>query len=320
MNLVDKLTDEACQKIYQKPYALLGYSEKVFVNAYIRDLITPDWKPYIYHGKETAYLISNVGQVFNIKQNKKVDVTEDSNGTYVTRLKIEGKWHTFPVHRLVATLFVDNLDNVTEVIHIKDINWLNWYKNLKWISREEMVINGIGNIGKNVSNKYTEEDVNNVVTLFKKGNTIKEIAKKLNVSESFIIGVIYRGEWKSVTSKLKMPNVQTSITNDQVHDICKRLQDGETVNTIADSLEISPNIVYGIKYGKSHRFISNQYNIPGLEKDTNASEKKSDIILSLFNQGITDTDIILEKTGMENNRGNRKYISKLRQKFRKSNK
>jgi hypothetical protein len=41
MSLRDKLTDDACNKIYGKSYDELQYSEKVFVNSYVRDLVHP---------------------------------------------------------------------------------------------------------------------------------------------------------------------------------------------------------------------------------------------------------------------------------------
>lgn len=320
MNLHDKLIDDVAQKMYGRTYDALEYADKVFINAYIRDVIKPEWKPFTYDGKPTNYVVSNAGQVMNVVQNQKADIKENSNGVYVASLKIDGKWHQFPVHRMVATLFVDNPDNRPEVVHIKDFNWLNWYKNLKWMTREEMVINGIGNVGNRSSAKYNEDDVRKVVELAKTGLKVKQIAEEAKVSESFVIGILYRGEWKSITHNLGLPDIQKTTDSKVIHEICRQLEAGAQPGIIATELGVNQGVVYSIKTGKAHRFISNQYNIPGLEKDDSVSEKKIDKIFSLFDQGIDDTDTILEKMGLENTRGNRKYISKVRQKFRKLNK
>ena len=320
MNISDKLTEDVCQKMFGTSYDLLSYADKVFVNAYVRDIVNPVWKPFIYDGKETNYIVSNVGQIHNEKQNKKVEVKETANGVYVANIKIEGKWHQFPVHRMVARLFVDNPNNAPEAVHIRNFKWLNWYKNLKWMTREEMVINGIGNVGSRTSSKYTEEDVVQVVELAKKGKKVKEIVDTLKVSESFVIGILYRGEWKSVTSKMKLPEIQKTVDNKQAHEICRQLEAGVAPRIIATELGINTGVIYAIKSGKAHRFISNQYNIPGLDKDDSVSEKKVDQLFALFDQGIDDTDEILKQMNLENTRGNRKYISKIRQKFRKLNK
>lgn len=319
MSLRDKLTDDACNKIYGKSYDELQYSEKVFVNSYVRDLVHPIWKPFEYNGVKTDYIVSNVGQVMNARLNTKVDTKPNQAGIIIASIKIDDTWHQFPVHRLVAALFVDNPDGYNEVVHIIDHPWLNWYKNLKWMTREQMVEQGIGNIGRN-SSKYTEEDVVKVVELAKQGKKTKEIATELNVSESFIIGILYRGEWKSVTSKMDLPKIQKSTSSNTIHEICKQLQAGIEPGIIATEVGVSTGVIYGIKSGKIHRYISNQYDIPGLSKDYSVSAKKSDRVFELLEQGVTDTNDILNALSIEDNKPNRKYISKLRQKFKKQSK
>lgn len=319
MNLADKLTNDTCERLFGKPYELLEYSDKVFVNAYIRDFLKPEWKPFEFQGQETNYQISNVGQVMNWKQNKKVDVKETPDGCYVASLKINGKWHQLPVHRMVAAAFIDNPHAYQEVVHIKEANWLNWYKNLKWTTRAQMVVEGKGNVGVHNS-IHTEEEVINVVKLAKAGKKIKDIVTELGVSESFVIGILYRGEWKAITTKIGLPDVQRSITDSTTHEICRQLQAGVLPAIIATEMNVKPSLVYSIRSGKCHREISNQYDIPGLEKDDSASNKKCKKIFSLFEQGIMDTSEIISKLELENTKGVRKYISKLRQKFKNSDK
>ena len=317
----EKIQNQTSERLYGKPYDVLDIAERRFVNAYMKDFAKPEWKRYSWEGKETNYEVSNIGQVHNWKQNSKVDIRENRAGILTANIKIDGQYHQIPVHRMVAQLFVPNPDNKPEVFHKNGQRWLNWYKNLEWTTREEMAINGIGNIGiRGTSTKHTEEDVINVVKLAKEGMKIKDIVAQLGVTESFVIGILYRGEWKSVTHGLDLPEVQKATESEKIHEACKLLEQGMAPGIIATEVGISAGIVYAIRAGKAHRYISNQYNIPGLERDESITEKRSYQIQQLFAEGIMDSTDIINKLGMEDTRGTRKYISRLRQKFKKENK
>lgn len=79
------------------------------------------------------YKINNVGEIFNIKTNKKLK-QYCKNNYYNVYLYKNGKRYFKLVHRLVAESFIPNKDNYPQINH-KDENGLNnRVDNLEWCS------------------------------------------------------------------------------------------------------------------------------------------------------------------------------------------
>lgn len=94
------------------------------------------FKPLIINEKNTQYLISDIGEIKNIKTNKILKGTV-RNGYLMVKLTIEGNKKDYLVHRLVAETFLKNSFNLPQVNH-KDKNKLNNnINNLEWVSIQE---------------------------------------------------------------------------------------------------------------------------------------------------------------------------------------
>lgn len=82
----------------------------------------------------TFYYIFNDGTVRStrnvLSDHKTWKVITSYNGKGYRRIRIDGK--TFKVHRLVATAFVPNPDNLPYVLHVDGDRENNHYTNLKW--------------------------------------------------------------------------------------------------------------------------------------------------------------------------------------------
>ena len=81
------------------------------------------------------YLINEDGQIVNTRTNKYISGDINNLGYHRVILYDKGNKQRFFVHRLVATLFLPNPKNLSEVNHIdgnKDNNNVN---NLEWSSR-----------------------------------------------------------------------------------------------------------------------------------------------------------------------------------------
>lgn len=98
------------------------------------------WRPIIIYKNNklydfsTRYAISNYGEVKNINTGKILKLKLDKRGYYVVKLRFKGKrkLHNFSVHRLVATAFIPNFDNLPMINHIDGNRTNNCVDNLEW--------------------------------------------------------------------------------------------------------------------------------------------------------------------------------------------
>ena len=75
-------------------------------------------------------MISNYGRIKNIKLDKLKKITLNDDGYVIVKLcKKE-----LLIHRLVCSIFNNNLDNNPVVNHIDENKQNNYYKNLEWVT------------------------------------------------------------------------------------------------------------------------------------------------------------------------------------------
>lgn len=150
------------------------------------------WKPIINF--ENLYLVSNYGRIKNIKRNELIKLY--IRGGYLScKLSKNNIKTNFLVHRLVALMFIKNINNVTQVNH-KDGDKLNNYvENLEWCTPKENIrhswVNGLSK--SNYKDNITQRKLNiNDVQFIRNNKKIKrkELANKFNVSITTINSVI----------------------------------------------------------------------------------------------------------------------------------
>ena len=89
---------------------------------------------YDYTG---LYQVSNLGQVRSLNyrghgSTKIMKPSKNSDGYEVVQLYKNKKYTQFQVHRLVATMFIDNPNNLPVVNHLDEVKTNNCVDNLEW--------------------------------------------------------------------------------------------------------------------------------------------------------------------------------------------
>lgn len=155
------------------------------------------WKDI--NGYEGLYQVSNLGNVKSLKYGKERILKPDVSkfGYLFVDLCKNNICKSFRVHRLVAIVFIPNLENKEQVNHINGIKTDNMVQNLEWVTAKENIQHAYDNGlkyaqkgEKHINSKLTNEQV---LSIKKDNRTQKEIAKDYNVSFQQI-SRIKRGE------------------------------------------------------------------------------------------------------------------------------
>ena len=134
------------------------------------------------------YKITKDGQIISLKNNKEYVIKGyiDKYGYKRVLLHVDGKRVKYFVHRLVASEYIPNPNNLSQVNH-KDGNKLNnCVDNLEWVTPKENIHHAIRKgLRTKGNNKLTKEQVKEIRKLFD-FKSMKEISDMYNVSLSCI--------------------------------------------------------------------------------------------------------------------------------------
>lgn len=178
-----------------------------------------EWKPI--KGYEGIYEVSNMGRVKSLHRSQGRILKQDTkdNGYIQVSLNKDGVQSKKHVHRLVATAFIPNPHNKSEVNHIDGNKENNNADNLEWCTREY-------NMRHAYRNGLTNADIHKKsVILYKKYGEYKsvtEAARALNVSEFALSHAIHRnGSIHGFTVVIKKDSrirhsIPTNIYNDKL--------------------------------------------------------------------------------------------------------
>lgn len=151
-----------------------------------------------------GYQVSNTGLVRSLKHKQPIIMkqTETPKGYMRINLNKHGNNILF-VHRLVASAFIPNPDNLETVNHIDGNKKNNCVWNLEWLSvgdnirhyknnnKLKISLSVRQNHDKMIKAKGTKEVKN--ITTGEVFSSVKEAAKKYKINEHIIVVAIYRG-------------------------------------------------------------------------------------------------------------------------------
>ena len=152
------------------------------------------------------YKIGNFGTIYGVRGRPLKQRLNNDGYLMVTLGREKGKRTSFPVHRLVAILFVPNPNHYPEVNH-KDYNRSNpRYDNLEWTthknninySSDEGRYKGNSEGSKNGRSTFVEKDVIEIRRLYNEGYKVFELAKMFNSKWSTIDNIVKRNIWKHI--------------------------------------------------------------------------------------------------------------------------
>ena len=234
-----------------------------------------------YNGKNTQYTVSKDGIIYDTNGNiVKPHPAFSKDGGYdcvALRDKSAGLNKTMLVHRVVAKTFIPNPDDLPEVNHINLNKRDNRLCNLEWVSRSENSLhklrNGIGPFllgEKNVTSKYTDDQIEEVCKMLESGSDNVVISKKTGVSTAMVsmikIGKVRQHQsskyhWKKhKKSEMYGDNHHSLVINSDIaRQICELLAAGERAKVIAKRFGIKKYVVDNIKYRTSWTYISKDY-------------------------------------------------------------
>lgn len=156
-------------------------------------------------GYEEYYQISNHGRIKSLNriscQNHIIEekirkATLDQDGYYKIILTVNGNVRSFFVHRIVATVFIPNVDNLPQINHKNCIKIDNRVENLEWTTSSENILHafhmGVKNQKgeKNNSSKFRDVDIMGMKEMYNKNKNKEEIIKKFNISKSYLTRIL----------------------------------------------------------------------------------------------------------------------------------
>lgn len=95
---------------------------------------------------ETRYLINREGKIWSLLKNKIIKVQTNIYQQII--LRKDNKYHYKTIHRLLGIQYIPNPNNLPEIDHIDRNPLNNILENLRWVSRQENMINIENYIGK----------------------------------------------------------------------------------------------------------------------------------------------------------------------------
>lgn len=88
-------------------------------------------------GYEGLYQVSTLGRVLSLRKNIILKPGNDKDGYLNINLSLNSKSKTLKIHRIVAKMFIENIDNKPQVNHIDFNKKNNNINNLEWCTIKE---------------------------------------------------------------------------------------------------------------------------------------------------------------------------------------
>lgn len=144
------------------------------------------------------YSVNKHGVVINNTTNRILKLSNNKKGYLAVKLQSDGKKKSFLVHRLVATVFIPNPDNLPQINHKNGIKRDNRVSNLEWCSQSENMQHaqnyGLAGFVRN-EKKLKDDEIPRIRKLAQLGVSIKIISEVYEVSYQNIHLILNNQIW-----------------------------------------------------------------------------------------------------------------------------
>lgn len=151
------------------------------------------------------YAISNMGRMASYKRSKHIVMKtfKQNRGYHLVHIRINGVVIYVPIHRLVATIFLKNIDISKDTVNHEISKDDNRAIALSWMSKEDNYKHAVDNglIHRGSVHRLSKLDETQVKTIRKcsiDGLSQKSIAKYFGVTPGCISTIISRKSWAHI--------------------------------------------------------------------------------------------------------------------------
>lgn len=253
---------------------------KIYIEEYTHH---EEFKQVVYNNIYLPYIISSFGRLFSIHYGytkcdkinlKEMKPTKNKVGGYYQSLltyydtKIICK-----IHRLVAYMFIPNLNKDLTIVNHKDGNKENNYSwNLEWCNHSYNTLhaykNNLCKQNKGESskkNKYSEYNIRIACKMLEDNTPIQKICKTTKISKRMIRHLLNYESWTHITCEYDFSNYRNGKPVDykeRIEKVCMLLEsNSKTLKEISNETGISYSMVKNILNKKAHKSISKKYKI-----------------------------------------------------------
>ena len=236
------------------------------------------YKIDFFNIKKDSYIISSYGRIFSLNTMKETSPITHNNG-YLNIVLVMEKGYgdlnnrkAFKIHKLVAMAFIvkteeDYALNRDIPNHKNLIRNDNHVWNLEWVNEQENRIHAIQNKATYFAN-------------------LPQLFTQLQPRES---------QW-GIGSAKGDRNGKSRLTEEQVHTICRSLQEGKTPKECCELIgeewnDYNSSLINNILHGRRRQDISSQYNLTAVARPQFDYSSIEPMIMDLILQGFSNKQV-----------------------------